>query len=274
MVPRIDSHQHFWRYSPEAYPWIGPDQTRIQRDFLPMDLKLEIDALGIDGVVAVQARTTLEETEWLTALARQHAFIRGVVGWVPLCGPKLEDCLVEWSAGMCGVREVCQGQAEGFMLRPDFVAGVRLVGVFDLTYDVLIYEGQLREAIELVDLCPNQTFVLDHLAKPRVGIGDTIGWGKRISEFARRENVYAKISGLVTEADPRRWTEEQLRPYFEVALEAFGPRRLMFGSDWPVCLSASEYARWFEVVDSFIANLSKSEQKEILGGTALRAYQI
>lgn len=271
---RIDSHQHFWRYSPEEYGWIRPDLARIRRDFLPEDLQKEISEVGIDGVVTVQARTTLEETRWLKDLAHEHSFIRGVIGWVPLCDQRLESYLGELGGTLCGVREVCQGQAEGFMLRPDFVSGVHLLADFGLAYDILISESQLKEAIRLVDLCPGQTFVLDHVAKPRIKAGERNTWAQLLFELSRRENVYCKISGMVTEADPQGWTKEQLYPYFETALEAFGLRRLMFGSDWPVCLVACEYARWFRVVGSFVEKLSVAEQEEILGGTAIRAYRL
>lgn len=271
---RIDAHQHFWKYSPKEYAWIGDNMAHIRRDFLPADLEREMGAVGMDAVVAVQARTSLDETQWLVELAGKHAFIRGVVGWVPLCDSSLDDHLAGLAGKICGVREVCQGQPEGFMLRPGFVSGVRRLAGFGMAYDILIFESQLKEATHLVDLCPNQTFVLDHLAKPPIGSGKIDVWKESFRELSKRENVYCKVSGMVTEADFQNWKKEHLRPCFEAALEMFGPRRLMFGSDWPVCLVAADYARWFGVMEEFVAALSTAEQAEIFGGTAMRAYRL
>lgn len=248
--------------------------SAIRRDFLPSDLEKEIRDAGIDGVVSVQARQTLEETRWLLAMAAQNDFIKGVVGWVPLTEPAVrhELDLLACDPRLRAVRHVVQGEPEGYLLRRDFNAGVSVLQEIGLTYDLLIREPQLPEATRFVDQHPHQVFVLDHLAKPRVRENRLNPWRQNLRELARRENVYCKVSGLVTEADFRAWTEAQLQPYLEAALEAFGPARLMFGTDWPVCLVACSYRRWYEAICSFAASLSPEEKANLFGRTAARAY--
>ena len=246
---RIDSHHHFWKYDPVQYDWIGPEMGLLRRDFLPPDLEKELAASGIGGVVSVQARQKVEETAWLLDLAGENELIKGVVGWVPLVSPTVEADLERFAAHQKfkGVRHVLQGESDDrYMLREDFNAGIRAVGARGLVYDILIFERQLPQAIELVDRHPSQTFVLDHVAKPRIKENVFEPWNRNIRELARRPNVFCKLSGMVTEADWIGWSEDQLRPYVHAVLEAFGPRRLMFGSDWPVCLVASSYAGWME----------------------------
>lgn len=270
----IDSHHHFWRYDPEQYGWIDDDMARLRRDFLPADLKGTIGAAGVDGVMSVQARQTVAETEWLLTLADQHDFIRGIVGWVPLSEPTVEEVLAAYAPRpkMKAVRHVLQGEDPSYMLSNEFNRGVAALRKHDLAYDILIYERQLPQAIELVDRHPEQRFVLDHIAKPRIREGLIEPWRTGIRELARRPHVWCKLSGMVTEADYRAWTEAQLRPYVEVVLEAFGPRRLMFGSDWPVCLVACEYERWSRIVRDFVSALSDEEQRLVLGEAAAEAY--
>lgn len=274
---RIDSHQHFWSYDPARYGWIGAGMERIRRDFLPLDLKPELQAAGIDRVISVQACQTVGETEWLLSLADEFDFVAGVVGWVPLCSPRLEADLQRLAAHqrLVGVRHVLQDEPDDrYMLREDFNRGVRLLQEFGLAYDILIYERHLPQTLQFVDRHPGQIFILDHLAKPSIRDGVLFDWKENLRELARRENVFCKISGIVTEADWKTFTEEQLRPYVEVALEAFGPERLMFGSDWPVCLLACEYQRWTKIVRTFCRRLSLTERARIEGGTAVQAYQI
>ncbi len=248
---------------------------RIQRDFLPLDLKSEIEAAGIDRVVSVQARQTLEETEWLLALAAEFDFIAGVVGWVPLVSPRVPEQLERLSGHdrLQGVRHVLQDEPDDqYMLAAEFNRGVGLLRDFGLTYDILIFERHLPQTLEFVDRHPNQVFILDHVAKPRIRHGLISPWKENMQELARREHVYCKVSGMATEADWDAFTEDDLQPYLEVALEAFGPERLMFGSDWPVCLLACEYGRWARIVRAFCQRLSASERARIEGGTALEAY--
>jgi L-fuconolactonase len=271
----VDSHQHFWRYDPVDYDWIGDDLAAIRRDFLPPDLAREIAAAGVDAVVSVQARQTLDETRWLLDLAGENAFIAGVVGWVPLVSPRLGDVLAELAANprLCGVRHVLQGEPDpDFTARPEFDRGVAALRALGLAYDVLIHERQLPAATALVDRHPDQVFVVDHVAKPRIREAVVSPWRDRMRELARRPNVYCKLSGMVTEADPRAWTRSTLEPYADVVLEAFGPARVLFGSDWPVCLAGCSYSRWLATVRELCAGLSAGERESVLGGTARRAY--
>jgi L-fuconolactonase len=273
----LDSHHHFWRYDPAEYGWINDSMAGLRRDFLPADLKPEIDAVGIEGVVSVQARQSLDETRWLLGLADQHDFIRGVVGWVPLISPSVASDLEPFAANpkLKAVRHVLQDEPDpDFMLRTDFNEGIWAIERFGLAYDILVYERQLPQTIRFVDRHPRQIFVLDHIAKPRIRDNLMAPWQENIRELARRENVYCKLSGVVTEADWQGWTIGQLHPYLETAIEAFGPRRLMFGSDWPVCLLACKYANWHRLVRDFTRLLSPDEQRRIFGETAIEAYKL
>ncbi|MGH8336883.1 MAG: amidohydrolase family protein [Gammaproteobacteria bacterium] len=276
-MPVIDSHHHFWRYNAQDFGWIDDAMRDIRRDFLPVDLEKEIRAAGVDGVVTVQARQSLEETKWLLGMSAQHAFIRGVVGWAPLVDPQAPAILEKLAAEkkLRAVRHVLQREPdERFMLRADFNRGIAALRPLGLAYDILIFERHLPQTIEFVDRHPQQAFVLDHIAKPRIKEGILDPWKKNIRELARRPHVYCKISGLVTEADYTQWTEDQLEPYVCTVFEAFGPKRLMFGSDWPVCLVACGYARWHGLVRKWMEKLSPSEQKRILGETAVEAYRL
>lgn len=274
---KIDAHHHFWKYDPVEYGWIDDEMAAIRRDFLPEDLKPVVASAGIEGVVSVQARQSLLETECLLHLATDYDFIKGVVGWVELASPNVILQLETYSRNpkLKSVRHVIQGEPDDeFILRPDFNQGIRELRRFGLAYDILIFARHLPQTIRFVDTHPEQVFVLDHLAKPRIKSGEVEPWKRNIRELAQRPNVYCKVSGLVTEADYRAWTEEQLRVYFDVALEAFGPKRLMFGSDWPVCLVACDYARWHAVIGRFTSHLSSAEQARIFGETAVEAYKL
>lgn len=274
---RIDSHHHFWKYSAQEYGWIDDSMARIRRDFLPSDLESELRQAGIDGAVSVQARQTIEETAFLLDLADRHDFLRAVVGWVPLIERDVAEALDRFRSNpkLRGVRHVLQGEADDrYMLREDFNRGVALLAERNLVYDILIFERHLPQTLQFVDRHPNQTFVLDHIAKPRIKDNMLSPWQSFIVELAHRPNVYCKVSGMVTEADYQAWTPEQLRPYFDTVLSAFGAKRVMFGSDWPVCLVACEYGRWAEIVRGWIAELSQAEQDRILGGSAAEAYGI
>jgi L-fuconolactonase len=274
---KIDAHHHFWSYDPVEYGWIDESMRSIRRDFLPEHLRAEIASAGVDGVVSVQARQSLDETAWLLDFATQNDFIKGVVGWVELVSPRVGAELARFAANpkLKSVRHVVQGEPDdNFILREDFNRGIRELKKFSLVYDILIFERHLLPTIQFVDAHPNQIFVLDHMAKPRIKAGGVEPWSKNLRELARRPNVYCKVSGLVTEADFATWTEVQLHPYFETVLAAFGPQRLMFGSDWPVCLVACGYARWHQMVSGWIAKLSPHEQARVLGGTALEVYKL
>jgi L-fuconolactonase len=276
--PVIDAHHHFWRYDPTAYPWIDDSMSVLKRDWLPADLACEIGRAGVDAVISVQARQTIDETRWLVSLAAAHEFIVGVVGWVPLASPSVRADLVSLTAAgrtLRGVRHVVQEEPDPtFLERPDFNAGIAALREFGLAYDILIVDRQIPAAIAFVDRHPGQVFVLDHAAKPRIRDGALDPWRAQVGELARRPQVYCKLSGLVTEAAPARWTDADLRPYLDATLEAFGPDRILFGSDWPVCLLASTYRKWVESVRRFVAELTPTERAQILGGTARRAYRL
>lgn len=270
----IDSHQHFWRYSAAAYPWIGADMERIARDFLPADLAAAARPEGIGGSVAVQARQSLEESRWLLELAADP-FVRGVVGWVDLRSETVAEELARLAPHekFVGVRHVVQDEPDPrFLLGAEFVRGLRRLPEFGLTYDLLLYPPQLPAAVELAALLPEQPFVLDHLAKPRVKTGEIAEWRRDIEALARHVNVSCKLSGLVTEAAWRGWKRSDFTPYLEVVLAAFGPDRLMYGSDWPVCLVAADYAEVAGIARDFLSRLSPAEQDLVWGGSATRCY--
>jgi len=273
---RIDAHHHFWHYIPAEYGWIDDAMASIRRDFLPSDLAPEIRAAGIDAVVSVQARQSLGETEWLLELAAAHPFVAGVVGWLPLTNPDLGDVLEKLAANpwLKGVRHVLQAEPDSYFDRVAFNAGLAQLQRFPLTYDILIRHQQLPAAIRLVDRHPNQVFVLDHIAKPPIRTGDLAPWAASLAELARRPNVFCKLSGIVTEADYAAWSFERILPYMEAAIDAFTPARLMFGSDWPVCLVASTYSRWIATVQHFAEPLSGDERDMIFHRAAARAYNL
>ena len=274
---KIDAHHHFWKYSPDEYGWINDDMQVIRRDFLPADLRQEIDAVGVDGVVSVQARQTLGETEVLLDWAGQYDFIKGVVGWVPLVSPTVRADIERFAGRkeLKGMRHVLQDEPdERYILRDDFNRGVALLKDFSLVYDILIFERHLPRTLQFVDRHPDQVFVLDHVAKPRIKDAYLSPWQTYIVQLAHRPNIYCKVSGMVTEADHAAWTEEQLTPYLDTVFSAFGPKRLMFGSDWPVCLLAARYERWFRLVEGYVAHLSGAEQERFWSGTAIEAYRL
>lgn len=273
---RLDSHQHFWRYAAEDYPWIRLEWP-IRRDYLPEHLAPELSHCGLDGCIAVQARQTLEETRWLLELAETSAIIQGVVGWVDLCSPEVDGQLAQWAAHpkLVGVRHVVQDEPdERFMLRADFQRGIGQLRAAGLTYDLLIYPHQLPAAIALVENFPEQPFVLDHLAKPRIREGTLSPWREQIHKLAQAPNVMCKVSGLVTEARWDEWRAGDFRPYFETVLNAFGPARLMYGSDWPVALLAASYERVFGLALDYFAPLGEEAQAGIFGGNAVRFYDL
>lgn len=275
MGKRIDAHHHLWRYSADEYGWIDETMIALQRDFLPSDLTTEMRAAGVDGAIAVQARQTLEETRWLLEMAEKNDVISGVVGWAPIASERFAASLEEFRdrSKLKGLRHVVQAEPDDYyLLREDFNRGISGLLETGLVYEVLIYERHLPQAIEFVDRHPNQAFVLDHIAKPRIRDGVLEPWAARMRELAKRENVSCKVSGLVTEADWKGWTLEGIRPYLDVVAEEFGPQRMVVGSDWPVCLVASGYARWFGVLEEYFAGFSTQDREAVFGGNAVRVY--
>jgi len=274
---KIDAHHHLWRYSATEYPWMLAGMESIRRDFLIPELKAAMSEGGIDGVITVQARQTLIETEWLLDLAASHPFMLGVVGWIPLTELGVASHLERLAAQpkLKAVRHVLHDEADDFyMLRQDFNRGIALLKDFRLVYDLLIFERHLPQTVEFVDRHPNQVFVVDHIAKPRIKDGLLAPWKDRLADLAKRPNVYCKLSGMVTEADWARWTEAQLQPYLDIVLESFSPNRVMFGSDWPVQLVASSYGRWVQVVERVTSALSISERQAIFAKSARLAYRL
>ena len=273
----IDAHHHLWQYNPHDYAWMSGKMSVLRRDFLVPELHAAMRESDIEGTVAVQARQTVEETEWLLNLAERHPFLLGVVGWAPLCATEAAVHLERFAGNprLKGVRHVLHDESDDFyMLREDFNRGVSLLRSFDLVYDILIFERHLPQTIEFVDRHPNQVFVVDHIAKPRIRENVLSPWRENIGDLARRENVYCKLSGMATEADWSAWSVSQLRPYYDVVLSAFGPSRLMFGSDWPVLTLAGTYKTWTETFRGLIAGLSSDEQENICRRTAQRAYRL
>lgn len=273
---RLDSHQHFWKFNPAEYGWMQPDWP-IRRDFLPADLQPLLKQQGLDGTIAVQARQTIEESRWLLALADASPLIKGVVGWVDLRSERVEEQLAALAPHprFVGVRHVVQDEPEDrFVLRPDFIRGMGRLKQFDLTYDLLLFPQQLPAAIELVRRFPEQPFVLDHIAKPRIREGALAPWREQLRELAQSPNVCCKVSGLVTEADWANWKPGDFQPYLDVVFEAFGEERLMFGSDWPVCLLAGNYDRVFQLADACVQHLGPEARAKFFGANAARFYGV
>ncbi len=274
---RIDAHQHFWRYRPDAYAWIDDGMSVLRRDFLTSDLAPLLDAAQVDACVAVQARQDAEETSWLLSLADEHDWIAGVVGWCDLRAPDVGRALDRLTANprFVGVRHVVQDEPDPrFLLREDFCHGVAELSGRGLAYDLLIHTHQAPAAVEFAQRFPEQRIVLDHLGKPQVRACVREPWGAHLRQLAACENVSVKLSGLVTEADLECWTPEQLAPYLDTALEAFGCDRVMFGSDWPVCLLATDYARWHATLHNWAGTLSEGEREALFGANAARFYDL
>jgi len=276
---RIDSHQHFWKYSVQDYGWIDNSMAVLQRNFLPDDLAILLKANGLDGSVAVQARQSIEETAWLLDLADKNPFIKGVVGWFDLRSEELENQLAEYASHpkLVGVRHVVQAEPDDrFILGDKFMRGIEKLLDYNLAYDILIFPKQLSASIEFIKSFPEHRFVLDHIAKPLIKDGIISPWDEQINRLASFPNVFCKISGLVTEADWQHWTILDFSPYLDVIVNAFGMDRVMFGSDWPVCTVAASYDKVIEIVASYLNkhNFSGEEKAAFLGGNARRFYEL
>ncbi|HUN61869.1 MAG TPA: amidohydrolase family protein [Candidatus Sulfotelmatobacter sp.] len=273
---QIDAHQHFWRYNVREHGWIDNSMASIRRDFLPADLKPLLDDNGFQGSVVVQVRQTLEETHWLLRLAEENPFIVGVVGWVDLRSPDLRGVLRSFAGKtkLVGVRHIVQSEPDGFLLEPEFLKGISVLEEVDLAYDLLIYPKHIPTAVEFVKRFPRQRFVLDHLAKPMIKLGEIDGWERGIRELASFPNVYAKLSGLVTEADWHAWKTEDFRPYLDIAFDCFGAQRLVIGSDWPVCTLAASYDRAVHLVKEYLRGYSPEEQSAVLGKNAAKFWKL
>ncbi len=274
---RLDAHQHFWNYDPVRDSWITEDMSVIRRDFLPVDLEPLLAEAKADGCIAVQADQSANETRFLLALAAQYPFIKGVVGWVDLRHEKLEEQLEQLAAfGLLkGFRHILQGEKQrDLVLEPQFRKGLQVLGKKGYTYDILIHNDQIGYASQLCQELDDQYFILDHLAKPSIRIGAFREWHQAMQSFRGMDHVYCKVSGLVTEADWEVWTPGDLQPYLDAVVEIFGISRLVFGSDWPVCLLAAGYGRVWQVMEDYFEGYSHSEKALIFGGNAQRFYHI
>ncbi len=273
---KIDAHQHFWQFDPQRDAWITDDMAVIRRDFLPEDLQPLLQEHQFEGCVAVQADASEKETEFLLNLADQHAFIKGVVGWLDLCADTIEERLNFFSSNkkLKGLRHIVQDEPNGYMLRSDFQRGISALEKFNLTYDILIYPHQLEEAIQLVQAFPKQIFILDHCAKPYIKEGKIKIWQDQIEKLAHFENVACKVSGLTTEADWNTWNKSTIKPYLDVVFNAFGSKRTLFGSDWPVSLVAGKYTETVGLTEDYITKFSDTEQQQIMGINAENWYHL
>jgi L-fuconolactonase len=277
MAEVIDAHHHLWSYKASDFAWISSDMSVIARDFLPNHLQVELQKAHVDGTVVVQAIQSVEETEWLLSIAGECSFLQGVVGWAPICSESFPAFLDRFKheKKLKGLRHVIQDEPDdNFILRSDFNRGISAMARSGLVYDILIFAKHLPATIQFVDRHPNQVFVLDHIAKPPIKAGILEPWRSHIRQLAGRKNVFCKLSGMVTEANWSQWRIENLQPYVDVILEAFGPERLMAGSDWPVCLLATAYSDWFATLHKILHSLSASEKENIFGKVASHVYHL
>ena len=275
---RIDAHHHLWHYNPERDGWITEDMRAIRADFTPYDLLRELKTNEMDGSVVVQADPSETETAFLVDIADRHDFVRGVVGWIDLCSPYAAERLQFYkntAPKLKGFRHIVQSEPDDrFLLRDDFCRGLALLRPYDYTYDILIYPRQLPAALELVERFPEQAFVIDHLAKPNIRGSVMEPWTKQMQALAAHPNVWCKVSGMVTEANWAHWRQEDFTPYLDVIFAAFGPERLLFGSDWPVCLVAATYGEVKQIVLTYMAGQGAEAIAGVMGENAKRFYHL
>lgn len=273
---QIDAHQHFWKFDPVRDAWIDESMQVLRRDFLPEDLAPILKDHQVAGCIAVQADQSETETHFLLDLAAKHPIIKGVVGWLDLRAENIAERLAHFTedSNLKGLRHIAQAEPVDFLLRPDFQNGIKHLAPFGLSYDLLVFQHQLPAAIELVRQFPKQAFVLDHLAKPPYSKGMNDQWKQQVNALASFPNVWCKISGMVTETKGFQWTETDFLPFLEELITAFGSKKLMYGSDWPVCLLAADYKQQMGIVKRFIQSLSENEQAQIMGLNAIDFYRI
>src|SRR5436190_9090424 len=272
----IDAHQHFWRYDVVTHEWINDEMSVIRKDFLPAQLKPVLKQNDISGCVAVQADQSEKETDFLLQLAEEHDFIKGVVGWVDLRADNIKERLDHYITFrlLKGFRHILQGEAPEFMLHPGFINGIAALQEYRFTYDILVFPQHLKAVLELVSKFPDQPFVIDHIAKPYIKDGLITDWKKDMEQFSIFENVYCKISGMVTEADYHHWKPADFTPYLDATVNAFGTKRILYGSDWPLCLVAANYTDMLNIVKTYFASLTATEQEDFFGNNAIRFYQL
>lgn len=272
----IDAHQHFWVYQKESHGWIDDSMQKIQRDFLPEHLLPLLENAGIDACIAVQADQTNEETEFLVNLATKNSWIKAVIGWVDLKSDKIEEELISWKKYpvLKGFRHILQAEEANFMLSAEFKKGIAALQKMNYCYEILIYPHQLQAALLLVKEFPEMRFVVDHIAKPNIKNHEFVDWQSGIELLAACKNVYCKISGLVTEADWGNWKCSDFEKYISIVTNAFGVDRLMYGSDWPVCLVAADYQQQLDICKQFFKDYSATDKAKLFGENAIRFYQI
>ena len=276
-MKRIDSHQHFWHYNPAEHTWMTDAMPGLKKDFLPTDLQPLLNQIGFDGCIAVQARQTIEETNWLLNLADENDFIKGVVGWVDLRSPNIDEELAGYvkREKLVGVRHVVHDEADdNFMLQPAFQKGIAILKEFNLNYDLLLFPKHIPVALQLVEKFPEQPFVVDHIAKPFISKKEFSPWKEDLKELAKHPNVFCKLSGMVTEAKWRDWRESDFREYLDIVTGSFGTSRIMIGSDWPVCTLSGKYSATMNIVINYAGQFSKEICDDILGGNCINFYKI
>ncbi len=271
----IDSHQHFWKYDPVRDSWITDDMEALKRDFMPADLANLLHENNVEGCILVQASQSYEENDFLLDIATNYPFVKGVVGWVDLTDVQLELYLEKLASfdKFCGVRHILQAEPNGFLKQKPFLKGIDILKKYKLTYDILVYHHQLSQVVPFVAEFPNQPFVLDHFGKPPIAVQQISIWRKCMEQLAMYPNVYCKLSGLFTEAG-KNWTFKSVFPYVKVVFDAFGVDRVMYGSDWPVCLLAMDYKQQINTVLSFMENFSELEKIKVMKNNAMAFYAI
>lgn len=272
----IDSHLHFWKYDRVNYNWIDESMQIIQQDFLPGDIESVYQQNGVSGCVAVEAHQSANETTRLLHYASQNAFIKGVVGYVNLLEQNIDEQLLELSSHkkLKGFRMALQSQQPDYMLQPAFLNGISKLQPFNFTYDLLILPQHLDAALQLVSMFPQQRFVIDHMAKPFIKDKQLNGWQQGIEALSKHSNVYCKISGMVTEADWNSWSASDLKPYLAIVTGCFGNERIMFGSDWPVCLVAASYERWLQTIQDYFADHNNQDRENFFSKNAAQFYNL
>jgi L-fuconolactonase len=273
----IDSHQHFWQVGRFDYPWMNREVEVLYQDYLPPALAPAVKRCGVEKTILVQASNSLDETRWLLILSDQYPFIAGVVGWVDLTARDIDRQLDEFMAHskFRGVRHLVESEpADDWLIKESVLAGLRTLASRGVSYDLLVHPRHLKHVRVVAESCPTLRLVVDHLAKPRIARGEITGWGRGIKEVGACPNLWCKLSGLVTEAQHARWRTEDLKPFVDAALESFGPQRMMFGSDWPVCLLAASYDRVLDAAQTLLAGLGEEDRNRIFAGNAAEFYRI
>jgi L-fuconolactonase len=272
----IDAHHHFWSYNSEHYAWIDDSMKVIRKDFLPADFGSLLHYFGFEGSVLVQVNQNEEENETFLKYARENDFIKGVVGWIDLRDDSLEKSLEKYTkeTKLKGFRHIVQGEPDGFLLQAEFIKGVKLLEKYNYTYDILIKERQLKEALHFIRQLPDNKLIIDHIAKPDIKNKSITRWSNYMKEISKHEKVYVKVSGMVTEADYTHWKKEDFYVYLDHVLEYFGTDRLVYGSDWPVCLVAADYGEQLDILQTYFSGLSEAEQRKIFGENARRFYSL